>query len=613
MSMAIHPDPEPRRRRRRGKRPWNVAVIGLAYLRGEDGNPESYWRNAGKSQGSGFQAVLDDPGLDELADVAREALDDAGVRRDAEANVALILGRERSEEAIRPVIASREQAVAQSIAIMRALHPEWSDDDLDALRSELINGRTIATSRSQVTAATLAERLNLRGSLAAWDVIGSSLVAIERGGLGVARGEAELGLVVSIDARDLAITGVVLKRLEHAEGDGDRIYAVIKNLATTNPTRRRTARPNDAIERLGGSTTATVARRVEGASPLLTAAISLHHRVLTPERDEPGPDEPVSVRPWIHGDGTRRRRARIEAVGDDGRQVRAILEEHAPSADGHRTGWLTNWETEAILTGADDRRGWVEVASALLSWLDAGSNARVSLKDLAATLNRGQSSFRFRVGMVVATVDELRDRLRSTITRLCERGPASIRDARGTYLFEEPLAGPGRLAFLYPGEGSQYPGMLADLCPHFPEVRKVLDACDRIASERSHRRRPSEILFGRRPADDADLWSIGTAVNVVLSTQWAIHQLLSAMDLAPDAVVGHSAGEILALAAAGVFHADRALEDRLGELGSLFESLEASGKVPEATLVAVAADRGRVESVIRDLDDRDRVIIAIDN
>ncbi len=65
----------------------------------------------------------------------------------------------------------------------------------------------------------------------------------------------------------------------------------------------------------------------------------------------------------------------------------------------------------------------------------------------------------------------------------------------------------------------------------------------------------------------------------------------------PDAVVGHSSGELLALAAAGVLEVDRTFEDRLGELGAIFGRLETSGDLPTARLVAVAADpregRGR--------------------
>ena len=49
------------------------------------------------------------------------------------------------------------------------------------------------------------------------------------------------------------------------------------------------------------------------------------------------------------------------------------------SADGPTAGRMPGWETEAILLGAADRAGWVELAGALIGWLDAGENARVPL------------------------------------------------------------------------------------------------------------------------------------------------------------------------------------------------------------------------------------------
>jgi malonyl CoA-acyl carrier protein transacylase/phosphopantetheinyl transferase len=168
------------------------------------------------------------------------------------------------------------------------------------------------------------------------------------------------------------------------------------------------------------------------------------------------------------------------------------------------------------------------------------------------------------------------------------------------------------LAFLFPGEGSQYPGMLADLCLHFPEVRRMFDIADRIALELGEDVPPSEHLYNRRPEGGEDLWSTATAVNLVLTSQRALHRLLTRLGLVPDAVLGHSSGEILALAAAGVLQADRVLEEQLGRLGEIFRGFESSGDVPEARLVAVATARERVESLCRDVGAWD-VVVAIDN
>ena len=58
-------------------------------------------------------------------------------------------------------------------------------------------------------------------------------------------------------------------------------------------------------------------------------------------------------------------------------------------------------------------------------------------------------------------------------------------------------------------------------------------------------------------------------MNVVLNAQWALYQVLTRLGLRPDAVLGHSSGEMLALSAGGVFQTDRTLERKLGRLGAI--------------------------------------------
>ena len=174
-----------------------------------------------------------------------------------------------------------------------------------------------------------------------------------------------------------------------------------------------------------------------------------------------------------------------------------------------------------------------------------------------------------RLGLLATSPADLAGRLTALLPRLSDPACRTIGDGRGTYYWDEPLGGPGALAFLFPGEGSQYPGMLADLCLHFPEVRKQFDTADRIALELGDAVPPSEHVFGpvRSTEGAAGLWSAPTAVNVVLNAQWALYQVLTRLGLRPDAVAGHSSGEILALAAAGVLRTDRELEQQLGRLG----------------------------------------------
>ena len=236
----------------------------------------------------------------------------------------------------------------------------------------------------------------------------------------------------------------------------------------------------------------------------------------------------------------------------------------------------------------------------LIDWLKRPG--RATLKDVAYTLNRvEQRQGGARLGIVASSLSDLTERLTAVSPKLSDPACRTIRDARGVYFWEEPLyqAGAKGLAFLFPGEGSQYPGMLADLCIHFPEVRRSSTRPTVSPATWATRFRRASTCSRPRTERDEKLWSTATAVNVVLNAQWAMYQVLTRLGLRPDAVVGHSSGELLALAAAGVFPTDRALEQKLGRLGSIFRGFESSGDLPAARLVAVAADRERVEAICR--------------
>src|SRR4029077_12328477 len=100
--------------------------------------------------------------------------------------------------------------------------------------------------------------------------------------------------------------------------------------------------------------------------------------------------------------------------------------------------------------------------------------------------------------LVASSVRGRPGRLGGLLPRLGAPPCRTIRDGRGVYYWDEPLLGPGSggLAFLFPGEGSRYPGMLADLCCHFPQGLCRFDISARIALELGEPVPFSDHLFG---------------------------------------------------------------------------------------------------------------------
>ena len=277
--------------------------------------------------------------------------------------------------------------------------------------------------------------------------------------------------------------------------------------------------------------------------------------------------------------------------------MRSSRSTRPPTTD--RPGALLRWPDEAVLLAAADRRGLIDRGRRLAERLRRRPD--LALKDVASTLNAeaARSGAPARLGLV-ASIDGRPDRASSSrhASVLPTRpGPRSATPGAPTTGTGPPSAG---LAFLFPGEGSQYPGMLADLCIHFPEVRAAFDRVDRMAIASGAAEPPCARLFGPGAEGDVGLWEVGTAVHVVLASQWAMYQLLRRLGLRPDAVCGHSSGELPALVAAGAIPDDGRLEAGLIELAAVFDGLERSGAIPEARLLAAAAGRERVEAAIGD-------------
>ncbi|ODU01750.1 MAG: hypothetical protein ABS79_01255, partial [Planctomycetes bacterium SCN 63-9] len=356
-----------------------------------------------------------------------------------------------------------------------------------------------------------------------------------------------------------------------------------------------------------------------GMAGLIKTALSLHHRILPPTRhsekplpllNDAGFELLSAPRPWIHADETPRR-AGVNAFGFAGINAHAILEEHAVSADGSNSGVMLDWDTEAILLSAENRENLADRVLELLNHLE--HNPEYSLKDLAYTLNTAPETHKSttRIGFVVASIEGLKKHLKAVEAPLRDPNCRQIKDSRGIYFWHDPVGRDGRLAFLFPGEGSQYPGMLADLCPHFPELRAVFDNADKIARESGEPHAPSEHLFAASNEDVSALWMTDTAVTTVLTAQWALYQILTRLGLKPSAVAGHSSGELLALTAAGAIRMERSLEQQFSRLSSIFRELEESGAIPEARLVAFGTDRQKVEAACQSVDGS--VVVAIDN
>ncbi|MFI2641541.1 type I polyketide synthase [Streptomyces sp. NPDC018610] len=240
------------------------------------------------------------------------------------------------------------------------------------------------------------------------------------------------------------------------------------------------------------------------------------------------------ARPWERAEGPRR--AGVSSFGISGTNAHVVIEEAPDYGTDDPAPEPTRGPVPVPLT-ARSATALGAQADALRAHVAATDVALVHLGYSAAAT---RSTFEHRAVVLAADRAELGLGLEALA-----HGALAGNVIQGA-------STPGRVAFLFTGQGSQYPGMGRDLYAAYPAFAQALDEV--CAHLDPHLGQPlREVMF----ADEAD----GEAA-LVNRTEWtqpvlfafevAMFRLLEHWGVSPDAVLGHSVGEIAAAHVAGV-------------------------------------------------------------
>ena len=189
--------------------------------------------------------------------------------------------------------------------------------------------------------------------------------------------------------------------------------------------------------------------------------------------------------------------------------------------------------TTLLVSGKSPQRlsAW---AAALADWLD-GAGASTPLPDVAHTL-RHHRALHATVGTVAAA-----DRGQA-VTGL--RALAAGRPAPGVVLPHEGPSGRGTV-FVYSGQGSQWAGMGRQLMTDEPAFAEAVAGMDAVFVEQAGFSLQA-VLAGGEPVSGIDrIQPVLVGVQLALTALWRAH------GVEPDAVIGHSMGEVTAAVVAG--------------------------------------------------------------
>jgi acyl transferase domain-containing protein/NAD(P)H-dependent flavin oxidoreductase YrpB (nitropropane dioxygenase family) len=346
-----------------------------------------------------------------------------------------------------------------------------------------------------------------------------------------------------------------------------------------------------------------------GVAGLIKVALALHHKVLPPTMGVDRPNASLAgsplyvnteTRPWIEPAADHPRRAGVSAFGFGGTNFHAVLEEYTGDfRQSSAPAPCQSWPSELLLWTGASREEIVAALERLEQDLEA--EARPALADLAFSLwarARQRSSVAgqpwLHLAVVAMSLTDLRQKLALARAALMKSEAAAIQDPRGIYFSPEPLARQGRVAFLFPGQGSQYPDMLRELVIHFPEVRERFERTDRALAGRFPLPLSTYVFppprFGQdeeRAAQQA-LTQTNVAQPALGAAAVGLFHLLQALGIRPDMVAGHSYGEYAALCAAGVF--DETTLYQLSEARGRFIVEGAGGELGTMAAAEAGAD-----------------------
>ncbi|MGH2718851.1 MAG: acyltransferase domain-containing protein, partial [Actinomycetota bacterium] len=361
-----------------------------------------------------------------------------------------------------------------------------------------------------------------------------------------------------------------------------------------------------------------------GLAGIVKVAAALHAGVRPPTGPiaEPNPGWTAETSPFFFDQQARpwpvppeERHAGVSAFGFGGTNFHAVLSGYGGAPEPAHSS--DEWPAELFCLRGSDLAEATGVAGRLASAVAANEAAGRPwrLCDLAGFAAGGpHRAAPVQLAFVATDLDDLAAKLVAASagggTGIFVRGgaePAPSDGPQSRTADAEPRtadAEPGKVAFLFPGQGSQRPGMLSDLFVTFPRLHRHL---------RGPAARYARVMFppaaftpAAREAQRQAITDTAVAQPAMGIGGLAVYDLLTWLGIEPDLAGGHSFGELVALAAAGAIPPGDLLG--LGEARAA-AILAAAGDDP-GTMAAVRGDEATVRAALGAIPAASSVVIA---
>lgn len=270
----------------------------------------------------------------------------------------------------------------------------------------------------------------------------------------------------------------------------------------------------------------------------------------------------------------KNRYAGISAFGFGGTNFHTVIANHPKQDD---SAVLQSWPSELFVFRGDTYEEAKNQLGQIKSLLE--TNDEIPLKNIAYSLAVG-SEKPVQLSIVGDTVEDLMMKIELVLLGI---------ETKDTFTVNKKE---GKVAFLFPGQGSQRINMARDLFVAFPSMRNLIDSYPEL----------EKVVFPSAVFNEAALKQQKETIKDTRLAQpllgivdLALAKFLKSLDIVPDMLAGHSYGELPALCFAGVFGEDQLVDLSIKRAHSILDSVE--GGDP-GSMVAVSTTKELLQPVL---------------
>jgi len=302
-----------------------------------------------------------------------------------------------------------------------------------------------------------------------------------------------------------------------------------------------------------------------GVAGLIKTALALHYKIIPPSLyyDQPNPNIDFTNSPFFvntelrHWESKGPRLAGVSSFGIGGTNVHVILGEN----QGDEIKVKHSNKPQLIKWSAKNKSSLNHYGDSLADYLSRYKD--IDIADVAYTLQQTRSDFFLRRYIIALDRDDFLKKLQSEISQT---------DIK---ILSESASD---IAFIFPGQGSQYATMGIELYQKEQVFKNAVDECA-VILEGWLGRDIRKILYSSDESGQ-ELNQTRFAQPALFVTEYATARLWISWGIQPAAFAGHSIGEFVAAHLAGIF----SLEDVLKVIS---ERARIISRLPEGSMLAI--------------------------